>query len=152
MVEAPRGTFNGRVDEKGRLKLPAAIAQYFNSVGEQKVFITTLNTSTALIYPISSWRETENMLAEPGDDADVRADLAFVANHYGEESEIDGQGRVLIPTTLRRELGLEKDDVHLVFYRQRVEVFGSKVYEQRLEAARADLAAKLKALEKKGLR
>ena len=83
---------------------------------------------------------------------DVRADLAFVANHYGEESEIDGQGRVLIPTTLRRELGLEKDDVHLVFYRQRVEVFGSKVYEQRLEAARADLAAKLKALEKKGLR
>jgi MraZ protein len=140
------------VDEKGRLKLPAAVAQYFGALGEQKVFVTTLNTSTALIYPISVWKETEKMLEEPGEDADVRADVAFVANHYGEDSEIDAQGRVLLPTTLRRELELEKDDVHLVCYRQRVEVFGSKVYGQRLEAAKTDLQSKLKALEKKGLR
>jgi len=152
LVEAPRGTLSGRVDEKGRLKLPAAVAQYFGALGEQKVFVTTLNTSTALIYPISVWKETEKMLEEPGEDADVRADVAFVANHYGEDSEIDAQGRVLLPTTLRRELELEKDDVHLVCYRQRVEVFGSKVYGQRLEAAKTDLQSKLKALEKKGLR
>jgi MraZ protein len=152
LVEAPRGTLNGRVDEKGRLKLPAAVAQYFGALGEQKVFVTTLNTSTALIYPISVWRETENMLQQPGDDADLRADLAFVANHYGEDAEIDAQGRVLMPTTLRRDLELEKDDVHLLFYKQRIEVFGSKVYGQRLEAAKTNLADKLKALEKKGLR
>ncbi len=152
LVEAPRGTLNGRVDEKGRLKLPAAVVQYFGSLGEQKVFITTLNTSTALIYPISVWRGTERMLQEPGEDADVRADLAFVANHYGEDMEVDSQGRVLLPTTLRRDLELEKDDVHLVCYKQRIEVFGSKVYSQRLEAAKTNLADKLKALEKKGLR
>ncbi len=151
-VEAPRGTLNGRVDEKGRLKLPAAVAQYFGALGEQRVFVTTLNTSTALIYPISVWRETENMLQEPGDDADLRADVAFVANHYGEDAEIDAQGRVLMPTTLRRDLALEKDDVHLVCYKQRIEVYGSKVYGQRLEAAKTNLADKLKALEKKGLR
>ncbi len=151
-VEAPRGTLNGRVDEKGRLKLPAAVAQYFGALAEQKVFVTTLNTSTALIYPISVWRETENMLQEPGEDADLRADVAFVANHYGEDTEIDAQGRVLMPTNLRRDLGLEKDDVHLLFYKQRIEVFGSRVYGQRLEAAKTNLGDKLKALEKKGLR
>ncbi len=140
------------MDEKGRLKLPALIAQYLGALGEQKVFVTTLNTSTALIYPISVWRETERMLQEPGEDADVRADLAFVANHYGEDMEVDSQGRVLLPTTLRRDLELEKDDVHLVCYKQRIEVFGSKVYSQRLEAAKTNLADKLKALEKKGLR
>jgi len=151
-VEAPRGTLSGRVDEKGRLKLPAAVAQYFGALGEQKVFVTTLNTSTALIYPISVWRETERMLQEPGDDADLRSDVAFVANHYGEDMEVDAQGRVLLPTTLRRDLELEKDDVHLVCYKQRIEVFGSKIYGQRLEAAKANLGDKLKALEKKGLR
>ncbi len=151
-VEAPRGTLQGRVDEKGRLKLPAALAQYLAALGEAKVFVTTLNISTALIYPISVWRETEKMLQEPGDDADVRADVAFVANHYGEDVEIDAQGRVLMPTTLRRELELEKDDVHLVCYKQRIEVFGSKVYSQRLDAARTNLPEKLKGLEKKGLR
>lgn len=151
-VEAPRGTLSGRVDEKGRLKLPAAILQFLEALGERKVFVTTLNTSTALIYPISVWRETEKMLQEPGEDADLRADVAFVANHYGEDVEVDGQGRVLMPTTLRRDLELEKDDVHLLVYKQRIEIFGSKVYAQRLEGARADLGAKLKALEKKGLR
>ena len=152
LAEAPRGTLSGRVDEKGRLKLPAAVAQYLAATGEQKVFITTLNISTALIYPVSVWHETERLLQEPGEDADVRADVAFVANHYGEDAEVDAQGRVLMPTTLRRELGLEKDDVHLVVYKQRIEVFGSKVYSERLEEAKTNLAEKLKGLEKKGLR
>lgn len=151
-VEAPRGTLSGRVDEKGRLKLPAAIVQFLEALGERKVFVTTLNTSTALIYPISVWRETENFLQEPGEDADLRSDLAFVANHYGEDTEIDAQGRVLMPTTLRRDLELEKDDVHLLVYKQRIEVFGSKVYAERLEGAKSSLGEKLKALEKKGLR
>jgi MraZ protein len=151
-VEAPRGTLSGRVDEKGRLKLPAALAQYLESIGERKLFVTTLNITTALIYPISAWREAEKLLEEPGEDAEDRADVAMVANHYGEEAEIDGQGRVLIPTTLRRELGFEKDDVHLLCYKGRIEVFGSKVYEQRLNKAKANLADKYSALEKKGLR
>jgi len=152
VVEAPRGTLSGRVDEKGRLKLPAALVQYLESIGERKLFVTTLNIATALIYPISSWRETEKLLEEPGEDAEDRADIAMVANHYGEESEIDGQGRVLIPTTLRRELGFEKDDVYLLCYKGRIEVFGSKVYEQRLSKAKTNLADKHSALEKKGLR
>ena len=152
VVEAPRGTLNGRVDEKGRLKLPATVTQYLESIGERKLFVTTLNITTALIYPMSTWRDAEKVLEEPGEDAEDRADLAMVANHYGEEAEVDGQGRVLIPTTLRRELGFEKDDVHLLFYKGRIEVFGSKVYEQRLAKAKANLAEKYSALEKKGLR
>ena len=140
------------MDEKGRLKLPAAIGQYLEAFGERRVFVTTLNTSTALIYPISVWRETEKMLQEPGDDADVRADIAFLANHYGEDVEIDAQGRVLMPALLRRELEFEKDDVHLVCYKQRIEVLGSRIYSQRLDSAKTNLPEKLKALEKKGLR
>ena len=152
MVEAPRGTLTGRVDDKGRLKLPATVLQYLDSIGERKVFVTTLNVSTALIYPISAWRETEKMLQEPGEDAEARSDVAFVANHYGEDAEVDAQGRVLMPTTLRRELELEKDDVHLLWYKQRIEIFGSRTYEQRLSRAKTNLAEKLAALEKKGLR
>ncbi len=152
LAAAPRGTLNGRVDDKGRLKLPTAVAQYLEAFGERRVFVTTLNISTALIYPISVWMETEKMLQEAGDDADLRADVALIANHYGEDVEIDAQGRVLMPTTLRRDLELEKDDVYLNCFKQRIEVYGSKVYGQRLETAKAGLAEKLKALEKKGLR
>jgi MraZ protein len=152
LVEPPRGTLSGRVDEKGRLKLPAAMAQYLEAIGERKVFVTTLNLQTALIYPISIWRETEKMLQQAGEDADVRADVAFVANHYGEDVEMDAQGRVLMPTTLRRDLELEKDDVSLVFFKQRIEVFGSRMYAERLAQAKTNLAEKVGALEKKGMR
>jgi MraZ protein len=151
-IEAPRGTLSGRVDEKGRLKLPAAMSQYLEAIGERKVFVTTLNLQTALIYPISIWRETEKMLQEAGDDADMRADVAFVANHYGEDVEMDAQGRVLMPTTLRRDLELEKDDVSLLFFKQRIEVFGSKVYAERLSQAKTNLTEKVGALQKKGMR
>ena len=151
-VEAPRGTLSGRVDEKGRLKLPAVIIQYLEALGERKVFITTLDIETVLIYPISVWREVEKLLQEAGEDADLKADVSFIADHYGEDAEIDSQGRVLMPTILRRELELEKDDVYLRCYKQRIEVIGSRVYARRLEAAKTDLPEKVRTLNKKGLR
>lgn len=151
-VEAPRGFLSARVDEKGRLKLPAAIAQYLSGLGEQKVFVTTLNVSTARIYPISVWSQTESMLEEAGEDTDAREDVSFVANHYGADSDIDPQGRVLVPTELRRALKLENEQVFLRCFKQRIDVIGREVYEQRLARAMDNLETKVQALEKKGLR
>ncbi len=151
-VEAPRGFLSARVDEKGRLKLPAAITQYLSSLGEQKVFVTTLNGSTARIYPISAWLQTESLLEEAGEDAETREDVAFVADHFGADSEIDPQGRVLVPTDLRRALKLENEQVYLRCFKQRIDVIGREVYEQRLAKAMEGLADKVRDLEKRGLR
>lgn len=151
-VEPPRGFLSARVDDKGRLKLPAAIAQYLVGLGEQHVFITTLNGSTARIYPISAWRHTESMLEEAGEDAAEREDVAFVAYHFGADSDIDPQGRVLFPAELRRALKLENEQVFLRCFKQRIDVIGREVYEQRLAKAMDGLAGKVQSLEKKGLR
>jgi MraZ protein len=151
-IAPPRGFFSARVDEKGRLKLPAAMVQYLVGLGEQKVFITTLDRATARVYPISIWLETEKMLEQAGEDADDRNDVALVAYHYGADSDIDPQGRVLVPTELRRELKLENEQVHLRCYKQRIEVIGDSTYQGQLSKASDGLDAKVKALEKKGLR
>lgn len=151
-VAPPRGFFSARVDEKGRLKLPAAIAQYLASLGEQKVFITTLDRSTARIYPISIWQETEKMLEEPGEDVGDRDDISMVAYHFGADSDIDPQGRVLVPTELRRELRFENGQVHLRCFKQRIEVIGDESYQGRLSKALDGVEAKVKGLERKGLR
>lgn len=151
-VEAPRGFLSARVDEKGRLKLPASIVQYLEGFGERKVFITTLNASTARIYPISVWRETERALEEPGEDTEAREDVAFIAYHFGADDDMDGQGRVLVPTELRRSLKLENEQVYLRCFKQRIDVIGREVYEQRLARALEGAGEKLQGLEKKGLR
>lgn len=151
-VEAPRGFHPARVDEKGRLKLPSAIAAYVAGLGDQKVFVTTVDGSTARIYPISVWRQNEILFEEGGEDTDLKEDVAFVAYHYGADSDLDAQGRVLVPTELRRELGMEGEQVFVRCFKQRIEVIGNAVYAQRLANAKAGLSTKVQGLEKKGLR
>src|SRR5579885_3631556 len=74
-VESPRGIYQARVDEKGRLKLPVDMQQLLNASGEQKVFITSLDEVTARIYPIAVWRKNEMILAEATEDPETAEDI-----------------------------------------------------------------------------
>ncbi len=150
-LDAPRGAFRTTVDEKGRLKLPAAIAEYFQGLGEKRVFITTLDLKEVRIYPLSGWRKLEKFLEDPAPDASDRQDLAEIASEYGKDDELDGQGRLTLPGRLRKELGLEKDEVALRWYRGHLKLVSSIENERRLEAAKENLANKVKALQVNGL-
>ncbi len=149
--DAPRGVFRVTVDDKGRLKLPAAIVEFLHGLGEKKVFITTLDQKEVRIYPLSAWRKTEKFLEEPGPDLASRKDLAMIAASYGKDDELDGQGRLTLPGDLRKELGLEKDEARLRWYQGHLKLLSSQEHEQRLEAAKSNLGDKLKALEDKGV-
>jgi transcriptional regulator MraZ len=151
-VEAPRGFMSARVDEKGRLKLPASMVQYLEAFGERKVFLTSLDGVTGRIYPMPVWRRTEAALEESGEDTQDREDVAMVAYHFGADDEMDGQGRVLVPTLLRRALKFENEQVFLRCFKQRIDMIGREVYEERLGKAMNDIGVKLQGLEKKGLR
>ena len=152
-VEPPRGTYDARVDDKGRLKLPVKFQQFLISFGEQRVFITSLDIRTARIYPISVWKQNEKLLGEQFSDDPAKAeDIAFIANEMGEDSELDSQGRVLLPTNLRRSLKLESQPVWLECYQGGINIYGKEVYEERQQRARENLAEKLKAAKQKGLR
>lgn len=151
-VEPPRGTFQARVDEKGRLKLPAVFQQYLKDLGEQKVFITSLDTRTGRLYPISVWKQNEIRFESAGEDAETAEDIAWLANHFGEDSEIDSAGRVLVPTTLRRHLKIEGETVWLDCYKGRINLYSDAEYEQRKARAMANAEEKLKRLERLGLK
>lgn len=151
-VEPPRGIYSARVDEKGRLKLPVNFQEFLNGLGEQKVFITSLDIRTARIYPTSVWKENEKLLAESTDDPEGAEDISFMANDLGADSELDGQGRVLVPTELRRLLNLESQPVWLECYQGGINIYNKDVYEERQRRSRENLAAKVATFKKKGLR
>ena len=52
-VEPPRGFFSAHVDDKGRLKLPVDLQQYLTAIGDEKLFVTSVDDRIARIYPIS---------------------------------------------------------------------------------------------------
>jgi MraZ protein len=151
-VEPPRGIYPARVDEKGRLKLPVNFQQFLSASGEEKVFITSLDTLTARIYPTSLWKANEKLLAESTDDPEGAEDIAFMANDLGADSEVDGQGRVLLPTELRRTLNMESQPVWLECFQGGINIYNKAVYEERQKRSRENLAQKVSAFKKKGLR
>jgi len=124
--------FSSRVDEKGRLKLPADIQRYLVETGATQVFITSLDGRTARIYSIPSWEEAETLLESPGEDAQDGEDLLFKAQHYGGDAEIDSQARLLMPATLRRTMGIENQPVQMAFFRDHIAVFSQEMHEKRL--------------------
>ena len=151
-VEPPRGIYPARVDEKGRLKRPVNFQQFLSASGEEKVFITSLDTLTARIYPTSLWKANEKLLADSTDDPEGAEDIAFMANDLGADSEVDGQGRVLLPTELRRMLSLESQPVWLECFQGGINIYNKAVYEERQKRSRENLAQKVSAFKKKGLR
>jgi MraZ protein len=151
-LEAPRGIYPARVDDKGRLKLPVPFQQYLGSLPEKKLFTTSLDRRTARIYPVFIWRETENGLRTArGEDAARARRVRFTAQDLGADSEMDGQGRVLLSPELRRELGIENQSVRIVAEGGRIDVLPEPVFEERKRQAAAHAEEDLEALEMSGL-
>jgi len=111
--QALRGSFTARVDDKGRLKLPTLFksrveAQYGNSL-----FVTSVNGESVLVYPMPVWEALEERLKTiPGSDP-VKVDFMLRVNFYGQPTEFDGQGRVVIQPRLRESAAMA-GDVHVV--------------------------------------
>ncbi len=157
VVPPPLGIYPARVDEKGRLKLPADFQEYLKAVfageaSERRVFITSLDLRTVRIYPLSLWKYNESLLEQETEDPDAAADIAFLAKDLGGSSELDAQGRVLVPVELRQLLKLESQPVYLDCYKGRISVLTEDLYKEKQGKARENVLEKLKSLEKKGLR
>ncbi len=148
-IDPPRGIYPARVDDKGRLKLPVSFERFLNG---QKLFVTTMDERMARIYPLPVWQENERVLFGELDDPDGAEDLSFLANKYGADAEVDGQGRVLIPPDLRRALEIENQPVFLDYYQGAVNVYSKAVYEDRERRAKENREEKLRAFRKKGLK
>jgi MraZ protein len=151
-VEPPRGFHQARVDEKGRCKLPAIVQQYLAAQGVKKVFITSLDLTTARLYPISVWEQNEKMLAEPGPAATQAKAISFMAKHYGADSELDAQGRVLVPQVLRRKLQMEDQQVWVGFDKGAFEMYSDPSYQAKLLEYEAAAAGALEELQKAGFK
>lgn len=148
----PLGFHQARVDDRGRLKLPAPFQRYLNGFAEKQLFVTSLDGKSIRIYPIAVWRENMALLEQLRENSDEADDIAFLAYDSGSDAEMDAQGRVLIPAELRRELKLENSPVRLRVYKGRIDVFTEEDYQERRRKAMEGRLEKLAILERQGLR
>jgi MraZ protein len=141
--------YPGRLDEKGRLKLPMVFHRYLESLPEKTLFVTTLDLRTAAIYPIAVWRKNEELLRACHEDTGHA--VLFVGHQYGSETEMDGQGRILCNGDLRRAVKLDGNELHLCTYRGHIEILPDEVYRETRRQAEAVAESSLTSLWKNGL-
>ncbi len=58
-----RGNHPTRVDEKGRLKVPAEFKRVIDEKYAQKFYITSVDGIVAQVYPFEEWERIEQKLA-----------------------------------------------------------------------------------------
>jgi MraZ protein len=95
-----RGSHRAKVDEKGRLKIPAEYLDGLRQYGTQ-FYITSVEGDTALIYPMQIWIGIEEKLAKASSQNQAKRKFLLRTSYYGQVVDMDGQGRLLLPTVLR---------------------------------------------------
>jgi MraZ protein len=121
-----RGNSPAKVDEKGRLKIPATFLEDLTEFGNQ-FYITSPTGESARIYPMKVWSEIEDKLAKLPSSNTSKRKFLMRTSYFGQVVELDGQGRLLMPSILREKALLKGD----------VAVLGSLDYLEVMNDARA---------------
>ncbi len=112
------GTYQHSIDAKGRIIIPA---KFREELGEE--FILTKGLDNCIfVYPKAEWKRLEIKLSQLSfTHADARAFSRFFFSGAA-ESELDKQGRALIPGHLREYAAIDKEVV-VIGVSSRVEIW-----------------------------
>jgi MraZ protein len=114
-----RGNYPAKVDEKGRVKIPAAFLEALREYGN-RFYVTSENGDYVRVYPMKIWNEIEEKLARLSSHNRTKEKFLTRTNYYGQVVELDGQGRILVPSILRESAQMRGD----------VDVLGNLTYLQ----------------------
>ena len=128
-----RGNHPTRVDEKGRLKVPAEFKRTIDEKYGQQFYITSRDGEIAEIYPFEEWKKIEEKLATVSNFNPAKKKFLDRVNYYGQMVEMDSQGRVLIPQILRESAEV-KGDVLVFGNLTFLEVRNAEAFRKHLEA------------------
>jgi len=135
-----RGNHPARVDEKGRLKVPADFKALLSGGADEKqvFYITSKDGKRAEVWPLKAWEEVEARLAKIPNMNPAKQKFLDVTSYYGAMAEMDNQGRLLIPQLLRESAkvgGKEAADVVVFGKQDYLEVANREMFEAELNKA-----------------
>ena len=126
------GTYNHAIDAKGRTSLPVKFRESLAAAGEPRIVLMQFPHWRAVqALPQSVWNELVKKVME-GSPLDARLQrnvLKFVSSAH--EVDLDGNGRVLVPPSLREWAGLSKDVVWVGMGRT-IHLWDKATYEQQM--------------------
>src|SRR5437868_7351117 len=127
-----RGNHAATVDEKGRVKIPAAFLESLREFGN-KFFVTSENGDHVRIYPMKVWNEIEEKLAQLSSHHPTKRKFLSRTNYFGQVTELDAQGRILVQPILR-EAAQMKGEVNVMGYLTYLEVWNHARFNELMKS------------------
>jgi len=127
-----RGNHPTRVDEKGRLKVPAEFKRVIDEKYSTQFYITSLDGKVAQLYPFEEWERIEQKLAGLSTFNPTKKKFLARVNYYGQQVEMDGQGRLLVPQLLRESAQI-KGEVAVLGNLTYLEVRNLELFKKEME-------------------
>lgn len=136
-----RGNQPYQLDDRGRVPIPPRYRTSF----EHAAVLVPGTESCIEVYTSDAWEEQAAILrrAPMGSEEARQAQRAFFANSY--DSQVDGQGRIVLPASLREYAGLKRDVV-VIGSDNRLEIWDRDAWEllqPGLQAVRRAVLANL---------
>jgi MraZ protein len=121
------GTHTPRLDEKGRLILPAKFREQL----EEGVVVTRGQERCLYVFPVAEFARLADQLRQAPVTSKQARDYLRVFLSGASDEAVDRQGRVTLPTALRTYAGLDRE-VAVIGAGQRVEIWDLPAWETYL--------------------
>jgi len=103
------GSFPAKIDEKFRLKVPAKFRRELADTEDNTYYVTSDDGLCAQIYPIPVWERVAQKFQEAPRMDPAKQKLQKFTSYYGLLTQMDPQGRILIPQALREDAQISGD-------------------------------------------
>ena len=130
------GSAKARMDEKGRLAVPARYRELFGD--DEKVVVTAHPHGCLALYPAEIFAEKERQISQMPNTGFWDAALQEMMLGFAEDAKLDSAGRLLLSPALRDHAKIERDTIMLAL-NDGVRVWDEKRWEQRKIAMQAAL-------------
>ena len=129
------GNYAHNIDPKGRATIPSA---YRDALGESFTLALNNDFSALALYPKEEWQQiSERLNRIPVSDARGMAYVRLIKAFSYPDQNLDGQGRLLLPATLRQKAGMDRA-ICFVGVGRYLEIWDEKRFEQTCAQAEAD--------------
>ena len=126
------GSCPAKIDDKFRLKIPAKFRRDLPETEDNTYFVTSDDGKCAQIYPIPIWEQIAQKLQAAPRMVPAKLKLLKFTSYYGMLSQMDPQGRILIPQTLREDAQIS-GDVIVMAKNDHLEVWNNEIIRQSMK-------------------
>jgi MraZ protein len=126
------GEYECRIDDKGRIILPAGLKKQLSPETQDKFIINRGFENCLTMYPLNEWTEISKEVNQLNLFIKDNRIFARNFNRGATELQLDTSNRVLIPKTLLDYARIQKDLI-LSAYSNRIEVWAKEEYEEHLK-------------------